>query len=123
MHRSWNRSAAAIATSSWPGLSGPSVAARAGIGDPDKPGHDDGKTLAAIEQTFDFMGLHGCLRAVSEMCASRRACPGHLRFDGGGWMAGTPPAMTIGILPCAATRETTLRHYQGRRPCATAAPC
>src|SRR3954451_10297805 len=44
MHRSWNRSAAAIATSSWPGLSGPSVAARAGIGGPDKPGHDDEET-------------------------------------------------------------------------------
>src|SRR3954466_14031740 len=70
MHRSWNRSVAAIATSSWPGLSGPSVAARAGIGGPGKPGHDDGETLAAIEQVFDFM-------AVSEMCASRRACPGH----------------------------------------------
>src|SRR4051812_20818300 len=64
MHRSWNRSAAAIATSSWPGLSGPSVAARAGIGGPDKPGHDDGETLAAIEQAFDFMGFHGCFRNV-----------------------------------------------------------
>src|SRR3954470_12558940 len=62
MHRSGNRSAAAIATSSWPGLSGPSVAARAGIGGPDKPGHDDGEKLAAIEQVFDFMGLHGCSR-------------------------------------------------------------
>src|SRR3954471_13735757 len=70
MHRSWNRSAAAIATSSWPGFSGPSVAAPAGIGGHDHPGHDDGETLAAIEQAFDFI-------AVSEMCASRRDTPGH----------------------------------------------
>ncbi len=27
----------------WPGLSGPPVAARAGIGGPDKPGHDEGR--------------------------------------------------------------------------------
>src|SRR4051812_47112445 len=49
---------------SWPGLSGPSVAAGAGTGGPDKPGHDDGETLAAIEQAFDFMGFHGCFRNV-----------------------------------------------------------
>src|SRR5690242_20336268 len=28
-----------------------------------------------------------------------RACPGHLRFDGGGWMAGTCPAMTESTRP------------------------
>src|SRR3954467_840335 len=57
------RSAAAIATSSWPGFPGPPIPARAATDGPDKPGNDDGETLAAIEQTFDFM-------AVSEMCAS-----------------------------------------------------
>src|SRR3954470_23911025 len=64
MHRSWNRSAAAIATSSWPGLSGPPIPARAATDGPDKPGHDDGETLAAIEQALDFMELHGCFRNV-----------------------------------------------------------
>jgi hypothetical protein len=31
-----------IPSPSWPGVSGPSLAARAGMDGPDKPGHDDG---------------------------------------------------------------------------------
>src|SRR3954453_18362898 len=64
MHRSWNRSAAAIATSSWPGLSGRPMTASAATDGPNRPGHDGGETLAAIEQAFDFMGFHSCFRNV-----------------------------------------------------------
>src|SRR5689334_14130478 len=33
---------------SWPGLSAPSIAARAGVDGPDEPGHDDEATAAVI---------------------------------------------------------------------------
>ena len=43
-----------------------------------------------------------------------RACPGHLRCDGGGWMAGRRPAMTIGRRPCAARPLAPVRrHFHG----------
>src|SRR5689334_10265306 len=38
---------AAVASASWPGLSGPSVAARAGGDGPDKPGHDGRRTAVS----------------------------------------------------------------------------
>ena len=60
----------------------------AATGGPDKPGHDGWGTSLPVGQISDFT-------VVSEMCASGRACPGHLRFNGGGRMAGTRPAMTV----------------------------
>jgi hypothetical protein len=45
--------AASVSPSSWPGLSGPSVAARAGIGGPDKPGHDE-VAMAAADRFQDL---------------------------------------------------------------------
>src|SRR5689334_1745580 len=44
-----------------------------------------------------------------------RACPGHLRFDGGGWMAGTRPAMTIERRSCIRRPLAPAKpHFRGR---------
>src|SRR5689334_2298977 len=71
--------ATAVLSPSWPGVSRPSALQRRGADGRDTPGHDDRETTLLRQSAYpDSYG----------------ACPGHLRFDGWGWMAGTRPAMT-----------------------------
>src|SRR4051812_13245461 len=77
MHRSRQRSAAAVPHTVMARLVRAIYSSTCAATDgPDKPGHDDGETLAAIKHLilWDFM-------AVSEMCASRRHKAGHDTVD------------------------------------------
>src|SRR4051812_13441192 len=73
-----------VASPSWPGSSGPCVAACAGGDGPDEPGHDEIATIVSPARYFNTNG----------------AWPGHPRLAvpiaSKSWLAGTRPAMTRG---------------------------
>ena len=74
--------------SSWPGVSGPSAAAHAGIGGPDKPGHDhESRSHRRLGQVLIEAGM---------VCArlSRRGGNGR---GGATGEAHRQPALTIGL--------------------------
>ena len=61
-------------TSSWPGLSGPPVAARSGIGSPDKPAHDTG-TMSAPSALMPAARTNSTPATTSAPPLTRSACP------------------------------------------------
>ena len=84
-------------TTSWPGLSGPPIAARCGGGGPDKPGHDGEKiplsspTKFSFQRSVNAVGVGRNSGAFGGLCPRRhpaprhpRACPGDHGRRGGG---------------------------------------
>ena len=62
---------------SWPGVSGPPIAARAGRGAPDKPGHDEQDSDRTGRITPDGTFLLTAEHSARGLATSGRACKGH----------------------------------------------